>query len=1176
MRSAGKLLTVVLVAALALSSLAFVACGDIVLSSITAECSVTEYYAGDDFDESSVTVTAHYSDGSSRTVAGWTVGSGEDLAAGTASVRVSYTEGGVTATADVAITVTERPHAHDFTGGWKSDASGHWLECACGEKSEEDSHEWSAKTEVTEDVSCTEDGKQIVTCSVCGYSEEQTIAALDHDFTEPYYDAAHHWYGCSRCDATSERVAHDLALTVTGMRTEYFEGEKVTVEGASASVSCACGYKSAVDVSELTVPDEELTLDDDGTTVTVSYGELTFDVTVTVSPRVLDSVAIKPGYKTDYAIGEQFAGETLIVTYSDGSFVEAALTAEMLDGFDTSAPGSRTVTATYEDKTTQFVIYVGRDPESGIYRLGSETDVPYKVQAEDDAYVDMSEAVLQKGQTNKFENVAKTSNDSTAEYYPNGAEGYSTCNISVAGNKVTLRFVSDYAGKFTLGLRGQSGSGSGLNDQQLSEAFSVSVNGEPATIDGLLKAGSATGNNWCDMTVWTILDDVLGTQTMKAGVNEIEFAFLGKTTETMRFPNLDYFTVTFTEIYNDLSLVVSGSAEVPLGGSYTGGLTVTVMNGEDAIEENVPVTAEMISAFDSSAPGVKDITVSYFGLTANHTITVLPDKVATGIRVKDGYKQDYAIGEEFAGATLVTVYSDDSESESELTKEMLDGFDTSVPGEVTVGVTSGGMQTQFVIYVGRDPESGIYRLGSETNAAYKVQVENDSYVDMSEAETQDEGQSKFENTTKNAAGEVSSNGAEGYSTSNLSVNGNKITLRFFSDYAGKFTLGLRGQSGSFKGVRDQALDGAFTVTVNGRPATITGTLNAGSSTGTDWCDLTVWTELENILGEQYAAAGVNEITFLYTGSAGDVRFPNLDYFTVTFTEFYEDASLVVSGSAEAPMGGSYTDGLTVTLKNGEDVIEAVPVTAEMISGLDTSSAGEKTATVTYLGLTAECKVTVVDRDYELTIVGGTAGGENTVSLGYGDAIPEIVWENEENIVGYVFGGEAYASADGLTMIAGDATLCAVYADECTVVKPTDSVRWNMGMSDDSGKTTGTAGDTTAAVTGDTVIKADDAKRYSSFGAVASGARGLTFRGDVNFGSGDVAVFVVIVNHSENTLEDVYFGTECGAVSLGSVAADSEARGAAVIASDGNNHWPHLFFGDAAGLDFTIAVYTLAI
>lgn len=72
MRSAGKLLTVVLVAALALSSLAFVACGDIVLSSITAECSVTEYYAGDDFDESSVTVTAHYSDGSSRTVAGWT------------------------------------------------------------------------------------------------------------------------------------------------------------------------------------------------------------------------------------------------------------------------------------------------------------------------------------------------------------------------------------------------------------------------------------------------------------------------------------------------------------------------------------------------------------------------------------------------------------------------------------------------------------------------------------------------------------------------------------------------------------------------------------------------------------------------------------------------------------------------------------------------------------------------------------------------------------------------------------------------------------------------------------------------------------------------------------------------------------------------------------------------
>ena len=149
MRSAGKWLTVLLVAAIAMSSLAFVACGGVTLSSVTAECAVTEYYVGDAFDMSGVTVTAHYSDGSSRTVAGWTVEGGESLAAGTTSVRLSYTEDGVTVSTDVAITVAERPHVHDYAEEWKSDGTNHWRECSCGEKTDVAAHVWSPKTDVT-------------------------------------------------------------------------------------------------------------------------------------------------------------------------------------------------------------------------------------------------------------------------------------------------------------------------------------------------------------------------------------------------------------------------------------------------------------------------------------------------------------------------------------------------------------------------------------------------------------------------------------------------------------------------------------------------------------------------------------------------------------------------------------------------------------------------------------------------------------------------------------------------------------------------------------------------------------------------------------------------------------------------------------------------------------------
>lgn len=79
---------------------------------------------------------------------------------------------------------------------------------------------------------------------------------------------------------------------------------------------------------------------------------------------VLASVAVKQGIKTNYEKGAAFAGGTLVVTYSDSSTEEIAITAGMLSGFDTSVAGTKTVTVTYEGKTTEFSITV-TDNEGG-------------------------------------------------------------------------------------------------------------------------------------------------------------------------------------------------------------------------------------------------------------------------------------------------------------------------------------------------------------------------------------------------------------------------------------------------------------------------------------------------------------------------------------------------------------------------------------------------------------------------------------------------------------------------------------------------------------------------------------------------------------------------------------------------------------------------------------------
>ena len=838
MRSATKYFVFVLIAAMLCASFAFTACGEITLVSLETECAASEYTEGDDFDMSSVTVNAVYSDGSKRTVSDWSVEDGEDMPAGKTSVTVKYTENGVTVSASIAVTVAAKPHVHDFaSAGWQTDAEKHWLVCGCGEKSEESAHVWSDKTDVTEDVSCTEDGKETVTCTVCGYTTTRAITALGHDFSVPLYDENGHWKKCSRCDETSAHEAHALTLTVVGLKTEYFEGEKISLDGVSASVACDCGYTSSVDSSELVAPSKALTIEDNGATLNITYNGISFGFTVTVKAKTLDSISVKDGYKTEYALGESFAGGTLVLDYDNGSREEKTITEDMLGGFDTSSPGEKEITVTYGALTTTFGIRVGYDEASGTYRLGSELNTAYKVQAENDDYVDMSRAVLQAGTaTNKFENQAK---NSEGELYPNGAEGYSTCNIS--------------------------------------------------------------------------------------------------------------------------------------------------------------------------------------------------------------------------------------------------------------------------------------------------------------------------------------------------VNGNKVILRFFSDKAGMFRIGMRGQSGSLKGLGDTLLSDAFALTVNGIATEIKGTLGKASSTDTAWCDMTQWTVLDDVSGDVYAAKGMNEVVFEYLGSAGDLRFPNIDYFTVTFTEFFETPSVTVAGSAEIPLGGTYTEGLTLTYKNGDTALEEnVPVTAEMISGLDNTSAGTKTITVTFMGVSTEYTVEVIDETHTLTLIGGTfESGGTTAFLGYGDALPAIIWADETDILGYTIDGDVYTDISGFTMGAADVTIRAVTVADCTNVIPATSIRCNSGKKDDDGSAAGSLSPDNVAI-GKTNVYGDSDAVSVALSDIPSAARGITFKGNTNFGSGSVAVFVTLINNGA-ALQNASYGTECGTVDIGNVGEGATATAAGVISSDGNNHYTHLFWdGEVSALDLTVAIYTYVV
>ena len=68
-------------------------------------------------------------------------------------------------------------HTHQYGEDWKSDGTGHWHVCACGEMDEVIAHTYGEWT-VTKEPTSTETRGRERTCSVCGYTQEEVLPVI--------------------------------------------------------------------------------------------------------------------------------------------------------------------------------------------------------------------------------------------------------------------------------------------------------------------------------------------------------------------------------------------------------------------------------------------------------------------------------------------------------------------------------------------------------------------------------------------------------------------------------------------------------------------------------------------------------------------------------------------------------------------------------------------------------------------------------------------------------------------------------------------------------------------------------------------------------------------------------------------------------------------------------------
>ncbi|MBU5420379.1 LPXTG cell wall anchor domain-containing protein [Acetanaerobacterium sp. MSJ-12] len=84
---------------------------------------------------------------------------------------------------DLTMTPAADGHTHSYGTAWKSDATNHWHECACGDKSDLTAH--SFKWLVDKEATATEKGSKHEECTVCGYKKAAVEIPATGSATQP-------------------------------------------------------------------------------------------------------------------------------------------------------------------------------------------------------------------------------------------------------------------------------------------------------------------------------------------------------------------------------------------------------------------------------------------------------------------------------------------------------------------------------------------------------------------------------------------------------------------------------------------------------------------------------------------------------------------------------------------------------------------------------------------------------------------------------------------------------------------------------------------------------------------------------------------------------------------------------------------------------------------------------
>ncbi len=520
-------------------------------------------------------------------------------------------------------------------------------------------------------------------------------------------------------------------------------------------------------------------------TVTTEDGGYTANCEINVLERKIQSIEmIEEPIKTEYIQNYEkldVTGGKIRLTYNDETTEEIDMTTDMVSGFDNTTLGSKTLTVTYEGKTTTFEVtivekelvrieiaqqpnkttyiqnYEELDVTGGKIRLiyNDETTEEIDMTTEmvtgfDNATVGpQTLTVTYEGKTTTFEitivekelvriEIAQQPNKTT--YIQNYGE------LDVAGGRISLIYNDETTEEIDMTTEMVSG----FNNAKLGpQTLTVTYGGETTTFEITIVAKELVSieiaqqpnkttyiQNYeeVDVTGGKIrliyndetTEEINMTTEMVSGFNNAE---LGPQTLTVTYGGEN---TTFEITIVEKELVRIEITQQPNKTTYiqnyeelevTGGRIRLIYNDETT--EEIDMTTEMVTGFDNTTVGPQTLTVTYAGETATFNVTILT-KQLDSIEIaqqpnKTTYIQNYE-DLDVTGGKIRLIYNDETTEEIDMTTEMVTGFDNATVGPKTLTVTYEGKTTTFEVTIIEERTAKLDKTDIELNVGEETTI----------------------------------------------------------------------------------------------------------------------------------------------------------------------------------------------------------------------------------------------------------------------------------------------------------------------------------------------------------------------------------------------------------------------------------------------------------------------